>query len=153
LCIPGLGPDKLILSARILAPADVIFENFTNFDKRIQWNEQIREIVLKNENINKAGAIHTCLVGSNALDIESLGRVENENRIIYAERLDHFKGLQDILTIYTFEQNGNETLVTVELDFKTTTFFSKVFKPFISKMISRQTQRGLQKLKIISEGQ
>lgn len=149
--IPGLGPDKFSTEVRINASVDNIYERFTDFDKRQEWNENIQQIISKNDRINKAGAIHTCLVGSNSLEIESLGREENDNRIVYGERVNKFKGLQDILTIYTFDKKENETVVTVDLDFKVNSFLSRLFKPMIRKMILAQTKKGLQKLKKISE--
>ena len=149
--IPGLGPDKISLTARVFATVDKIYENFTNFDKRLEWNEDIWEITLRNEKINKAGAMHTCLVGTNSLEIESVGRMENEKRIIYGERLDSFRGLQDIITIYTFEKGKNETLVTVDLDYKVKSLFAKLLKPMVRRMLASQTKKSLAKLKFISE--
>jgi hypothetical protein len=149
--IPGLGPDKLSLSETIHAPVGRIYENFTDFNKRVQWNEEIREIILRNEQINKAGALHTCLVGSQSLDIESIGRVESGDRIIYGERLGHFRGLQDILTIYTFDRRKDETVITVDLDFKPRSVLSKILRPVIKAMFLKQTRKGLKKLKQISE--
>ena len=149
--VPGLGPGKFSLSESIHAPVDRIYENFTDFNKRVQWNEEIREIILRNEKINKAGAMHTCLVGSQSLDIESLGRLESGDRIIYGERLAHFRGLQDILTIYTFDRRKDETVITVDLDFSSRSLLSKIFRPVIKAMFLKQTRKGLQKLKQISE--
>lgn len=151
LSIPGLGPDKVSFSTTINAPVDKIYENFTNFEKRLTWNEEIREIILQNEKINKAGAMHTCLVGSNELEIEAIGRMEDEDRIVYGERLDSFKGLKDIVTIYTFEKNEEETHVKVDLDYKAASFMARIFNSFIRKMLIRQTEKGLNKLKHISE--
>lgn len=149
--IPGLGPDKVTLQASIKAGVDKIYENFTNFDKRVAWNEDIREIILKNERINKAGALHTCLVGSNELEIEAIGRMENKDRILYGERLDHFKGLKDIITIFTFEKGEDETTVTIDLDYRADSFLARLFKVPIRKMLIKQTEKSLRKLKLISE--
>lgn len=149
--IPGLGPNKVSLQTSIRASIGDIYEKFTNFDKRLEWNEEIREIILRNEKINKAGAMHTCLVGPNELEIESLGRMENDDRIIYGERLDRFKGLKDIITIYTFEKDEEKTNVKVDVDFKASSFIARLFQKLIRKMLITQTEKGLKKLKLISE--
>lgn len=148
---PGLSNQKVQIKTTIDASIDNIYERFTNFDKRVEWNEDIREIILQNEKINKSGAIHTCLVGSNSLDIQSIGRMEDEDKIVYGERLDKFKGLQDIITIYTFEKKEDKTRIVVDLDYRVGSFIGNFFKPLIRKMLIKQTKKGLSKLKLISE--
>jgi hypothetical protein len=149
--IPGLGPDKIILKREIHASLDTIYENFSNLDKRLEWDDEIREIILKDTKINKAGAVHSCLIGSDNLEFQTIGMKEDETKITYGERLDRFKGLKDILTIFTFEKKEPITLVTVEIDFQMRSPITRLFKPLIRKMLSKQTSKGLYKLKQISE--
>ena len=85
------------------------------------------------------------------MDIESLGRVENDDKIIYGERLNEFKGLRDIISIYTFEKKGDTTVVNVEVDFKIKSFFGRIMKSMVRKMLRKQTEDGLTKLKKVSE--
>ncbi len=135
----------------INAPVDRIYENFTNFDKRLEWNEEIKEIILHGKSLNKTGSLHTCLVGPYSLDIESIGRLEDKGKIVYGERLNKFKGLRDIISIYTFEKKENQTFINVEVDFKIKSWFGKMMKPFVRKMLIKQTEDGLRKLKKVSE--
>ena len=37
---------SLIVVKTIHAPVDLIYDSFTNFDKRMEWNEEIKEIIL-----------------------------------------------------------------------------------------------------------
>lgn len=149
--IPELGKNKLHLDTTINSPVDIIYESFTNFEKRVLWNKEIKEIILQNEKLNKTGAIHTCLVGSHSLEIESIGRMEDEDKIVYGERLNKFRGLRDIITIYTFEKKSEQTHVIVEIDFKIDNFFGRLFNSFIKRMLESQTKKGLKRLKLISE--
>ncbi len=148
---PDLSPHKIFMESTINAPIDLIYENFTNFEKRVEWNEEIREIILQGEGLNKSGSMHTCLVGQYSLDIETLGRLENEDKIVYGERLNKFKGLRDIITIYTFEKKGEHTHIKTEIDYKIRSWFGKLMKPMIRKMLQKQTEDGLRKLKQVSE--
>lgn len=148
---PGLSPDKIIIENTIHAPVDLIYENFTNLDKRMEWNEDIKEIILHGKSLNKTGSLHTCLVGPYSLDIESIGRMENKDQIVYGERLNEFKGLRDIISIYTFEKKGDQTLVKAEVDYKIKSWFGKLMKPMIRKMLKKRTEDGLKKLKKVSE--
>ncbi len=148
---PGLSPDSITIEKTIHAPLDLIYENFTDLDKRMEWNEDIKEIILHGKSLNKTGSLHTCLVGPYSLDIESIGRMENKDQIIYGERLNEFKGLRDIISIYTFEKKGDQTLVKVEVDYKIKSWFGKLMKPMVSKMLKKRTEDGLKKLKKLSE--
>lgn len=148
---PGLGPDKIIIEITINAPVDLIYENFTNLEKRMEWNENIKEINLHGKSLNKTGSVHTCLVGSYSLDIESIGRMENNNQIVYGERTNKFRGLRDIIKIYFFEKKKDKTIVRVEVDFKIKSWIGKLMKPMVRKMLKKETGNGLKKLKIASE--
>lgn len=148
---PGLSPEKISFENTILASIDVIYENFTNFEKRMQWNEEIKDIILHGKSLNQSGSLHTCLVGQNSLDIETIGRLEDKDQIIYGERLNKFRSLRDIITIYTFQKRGEQTLVKAEVDFKIKSWFSKILKPMVRKMLEKQTESSLKKLKKVSE--
>jgi len=77
--------------------------------------------------------------------------MEDRDRIVYGERLDKFKGLQDIITIYTFEKKAEQTRIIIDLDYKVSSFFGNFLKPMIKRMLIKQTEKGLSKLKQISE--
>ena len=148
---PELSQEKIQYKEAITASVDRVYENFSNFEKRKEWNEDIKDIVIHGNRLNQTGTLHTCLVGPYSLDIESLGRVENDDKIIYGERLNEFKGLRDIISIYTFEKKGDTTVVNVEVDFKIKSFFGRIMKSMVRKMLRKQTEDGLTKLKKVSE--
>jgi len=62
-----------------------------------------------------------------------------------------FKGLRDIVSIFTFEKKGDQTHIKVEVDYKIKSFFGKLLKPMVRKMLQKQTEDGLKKLKKVSE--
>ncbi len=148
---PELSAGRLTFKNVVHAPVDKVYENFTDFDKRLEWNEEIREIIVQDNKLNQSGSLHTCIVGNQSLNIESIGRIEDEKNIVYGERLNKFKGLRDLISIYTFEIKGDETIIKVEVDFKVKSIISRLLKNLIRKMIQKQTERNLQKLKIVSE--
>lgn len=148
---PGLSQEKIFFEETILAPVDIVYENYTNFEKRMEWNEDIKDIIMHGKSLNKTGTLHTCLVGPYSLDIESIGRLEDKDKVVYGERLNKFRGLRDIVNIYTFEKKGDQTKVKIEIDYKIKSFFGKLLKPMIRKMLQKQTEAGLKKLKKVSE--
>ena len=143
---PELSFDKIIFENTIDAPVDLIYENFTNLDKRMEWNKDIKEIILHGNSLNKIGSSHTCLVGSDSLDIESIGRIENKDQIVYGERTNKFRGLRDIIKIYSFEKEGDKTILKVEVDYKLESWFGKFMRPMVRKMLKKHTLDGLKKL-------
>jgi hypothetical protein len=148
---PGLSAEKLIFKSEIDAPIDIVYENYTNFDRRLEWNPDIKDIITKDNRLNQTGSVHSCLVGPYTLDIESLGRLENNERIIYGERLNEFKRLRDVITMYTFEKKEGKTEVMVEIDYKVKSFFGRLIKPMIKKVLTKQTEDTLVRLKKVSE--
>jgi len=148
---PKFGSDKILIEDTLVAPIDFIYEIFTNLDKRKEWNEDIKEIITHGKNLNQKGTLHTCLVGPYSLDIESIGRLEDKDQIVYGERLNEFKGLQDIISIYTFKKEGDQTLVKIEIDYKIKSWLGKLIKPMVRRLLIKQTKKGLQKLKEISK--
>jgi len=148
---PGMSRETISCQAAIQSPIDTVYENFSNFEKRIEWNEDIKDIILHGDSLNKTGSLHTCLVGPYSLDIESIGRIENNDQIVYGERLNKFKGLRDIISIYTFTKSGDQTNIQAEVDFKISSWLGKLMKPMVRKMLLKQTEDGLKKLKKVSE--
>jgi hypothetical protein len=147
LVIPGMSPDNITLSETIKALVGRIYGHFTDFDKRLKSNREIRDTILRDEKINKNGTIHTCLIGSTSMDIETLGQLENEKGIIYGERVNRFRGLEDIQTIFTFEKDKDQTVITADLDIKHKSMIIKALMLLLKKMGIWQTRKGLQTLK------
>lgn len=150
---PELSSEKISLQQKINAPVGLVYENFTNFEKRLEWNEVIKDIIMHGGDLNQSGAMHTCLVGNDKLNIKTIGRLEDNDKIIYGERLNKFKVLRDLITIYTFEKNGEQTIIQAEIDFKIKSFFGRFLKPILKKKLFQQTKTGLHKLKTVSEQQ
>jgi len=148
---PRLKNHKISLRHVIEAPLDHIYENFTNFDKRMEWNDEILESVMHGNNLNRTGSLHTCLINSGSLDINTLGRKESGNRVIYGERINDFRGLKDIISIYTFEKQGDKTMVLAEVDYTIKSPLKRLLRPFIHRVLLKQTIKGFNKLKTASE--
>jgi hypothetical protein len=151
--IPGLSHDKIVVENTINAPIGLIYDNYTNLEKRMEWNEDIKEIIEHGKSLNKTGSVHKCLVGPYSLNIESIGRMENKDQIVYSERLKQFKVLHDIISVYTFEKKDDKTLVKVEVDYKIKLWIIKLMKPIVRKILIKRTLEGLKKLKQASENE
>jgi hypothetical protein len=101
--------------------------------------------------LNRKGVLHTCLIDSGTIDINSLGRSETDDKIVYGERVNDYKWLKDIISIYTFQKQGDKTLVSAEIDFKVKSLIGRLIKPLLRKVLLNQTIKGFAKLKTSSE--
>lgn len=148
---PKLNQEKISIELKIAAPMDIVYDNFTNFDSRLKWSNNIQDIIGDDDKLIKTGSIHTCLVGSNSINIETLGREETESKIIYGERINKFKIFRDILTYYTLEDKNDYVKMNVDIDFKIKSFFGRLINPIVKKMFEKQTLKGLNELKTYCE--
>ena len=87
------------------------------------------------------------IINSDQLGL-TVSEIEGVAVLFYRENVPDLK---DIITIYTFERKAGETLLKVDMDFKVSSFIGKIFKPLIRKVLKKQTKKGLEILKTISE--
>lgn len=112
-----------------------LYEMVTDFEKRLSWNRRVNEILTpEDEALIKSGNFHTCVIGNNRLNIESVGRIETNGKIIYAERLNDFKFFREALTFYIFRKKGKKTELTIENSFQLKKKWMSVFNIFISSV-------------------
>ena len=149
--IPELSPRKLKLEVVINKSVDDIYDIFTNLNRKMEWEDTILDIIPQDDKINQAGSVHTCVIDQGRLDIQALGRVEDEHQIIYAERVDEFSIFKEIIRVYTFEKHNGHVHVKLDLEFKLKLGLLKLFRPIFKRILLKQSQNNLQKLKKFSE--
>ncbi|MCD4663678.1 MAG: DUF2652 domain-containing protein [Bacteroidales bacterium] len=148
--IPELSPRNLKLEVVINKSVDNVYDIFTNLSRKMEWDDNIRDIIPRDDKINQAGSVHTCVIDDGPLDIQALGRVEDEHQIVYAERIDDFSVFREIVRVYTFEKHEGHTHVKLELEFKLKSDLLKIFRPFFKNKLLKQSQANLNKLKKFS---
>jgi Protein of unknown function (DUF2652)/Polyketide cyclase / dehydrase and lipid transport len=140
---PGLSKNKVRIEHMANCNAGEVYDNFTNLDKRKAWNEEIREIILMNSKWNEEGTMHQCVIGQNNLFFETLGRLEQDDQIIYAERIKKRNGVKNILAIYTFIHKGARTKILLDVDFEFSNTLFKWLKPVIQYRIKKNFKKQL----------
>jgi len=149
--IPVLSPRKLKLEVVINRSVDDIYDIFTNLNRKMEWEDKIQDIIPQDDKINQTGSVHTCVIGQSRLDIQSLGRVEDEHQIIYAERVNEFSIFKEIVSVYTFEKHKGQVHVKLDLEFKLKFGLLKLLRPVFKMILLKQSQNNLHKLKNFSE--
>ena len=67
------------------------------------------------------------------------GPVSLKEIIAQCERLNSFKGLRDIINIFTFAKDGDHTLFYVKLNYKIKSCTDRMIRPLAHKMLNKQT--------------
>lgn len=129
---------------------DQVYEYLSELHHRVDWNPRIKKIFLKNEKINKAGAVHSCLIGKSELEVKSLGRMETESSIEYGERTDNYLFFDQLSTFYILKAQGNTTLVTAEMHYELKAFY-RPFDLVIRQMLISMNRKNLKHLMNYSE--
>jgi len=149
--LPGLSAQKLKMDILINSPVDTLYDKLTNLDRRKEWSEEIKGIIRQDDHIYQTGSVHTCLLGDRSMDVKAIGRMENEEKIVYGERIDERGTLKDIITIYTFHKKGEKTKIELEIDFRFKYPVTGFLRFFANKKIMKRFRNNLQQLKAASE--
>ena len=122
----------------------------TDFEKRLSWNTRVNEILTpEDETLIKSGNFHTCVIGNNRLNIESVGRIETNGEIIYAERLNDFKFFREVLTFYIFRKKGEKTELTIENSFRLKRRWMSILNFFVRKQLTSNIIETFEELKVL----
>jgi hypothetical protein len=150
--IPILNPGSIKAESKIKCGLDELYDLFINLDRRKEWNKDLGEVIKEEDNIKyKSGSVHTCVVNKNRLNVEALGMVEEEDKVIYMERIDNFKIFHEIINIYTFEKHNDHTLVKLDMEFKIKSPLMKLLRPIIKAKLLKQSLHTMNILKEYSE--
>lgn len=77
--------------------------------------------------------------------------VSMKESITQCERSNRFKGLLDIINIFTFVEVGDHTLIYVELDYKIKSWTARLMRPLVHGKLNKQTNTLFERLKKVSE--
>ena len=151
LALPETGKNALKIEIKINCTIDKLYEIFSNLNLRKQWSNDIREIFLHDDNLNQAGSMHTCIIDHRPMNIQTIGRDEDDKRISYAERVNRFGYFRNITRIYTFIKHQDHTHLKLEITFELIHPLLSLLKPFFKQILKRFSVRNLNQLKEFCE--
>ena len=137
------------------SPPDKVFEILINFDFRMEWSKGPRSLKYDKDKINRLGTKHTCVIGKNDVQLETITNDFGEEKLVYGERVISPPIVKEIVNYFILEANGKGTTLTLESHIQPKGFISKLFVPLIKKKFSKTAGENLQSLKQLceSEGQ
>lgn len=152
--IPEGKPISITLSGKLVKskevtinkPIDEVYFAIHDFEQRMKWNPRIRSMILKDGNLNKSGVIHQCIVDQDTLNVKTLGRVETNDSITYAERADNVFVFKRLIQSFNLKNKHGKTLIHIESDFKMKGILF-VLKPLFKIALRKQTTQTLEILK------
>lgn len=149
--LPLEGKKALNIEITINCPVDKLYEIFLDPDQRSEWAGGLQEIFKADDSLDTAGSVHTCVIDHKPMNIQALGRLEDEKQIIFAERINRFGMIKNMIRIYTFDKHDDHTHVKLEISFELQSPALKLLKPFFKQKIMKLSKTNLQRLKMFCE--
>lgn len=149
--LPVVGGNALDIEIKIDCNVDHIYEIFSDLDLRKEWAEDIQEIFLQDDHLNQTGSLHTCIVNHKPMNIQTLGREEDDKKISYAEQVNQFGFFRNITRVYTFIKHHDHTHLRLEMNFELKYAILLLFRPLLIKKLKRFSIQNLNRLKAFCE--
>ncbi len=142
--------NRISLSREYNLDISFLYEMVTDFEKRLNWDKRVSDIITANDQaLLKSGDYHTCVIGDNKLNIQSIGRVEDNGKIIYAERLNDFKFFKALMIYFVFEEKNGKTKLTIENSFKLKYRLLNFAKSIVKRQLMKTIDVTHQELKAL----
>lgn len=149
------GDDNhLILKSDIEVHGHIknIHQMISDFRHRHLWNKGVDIIEFNEEEVNRVGSEHYCLVNGNRLKFETINAQRPGIEFAYGERLKEGSPLKDFINYFLLEEtNSGETKVTLEIHVTPKNFIQKLILPLIKPRIAKNTKKILLDIKLAGE--
>lgn len=149
--LPKAGKKALKFQMIINRNTDDFYQIFSDLDQRSEWVSNIQEIIKPGDEINQAGSVHTCVIDHQPMKIQALGRKEDDEKIVYAERINEMGVFREMIRIYTFEKHRDHTRLKLEVNFTLKSSLLGILRPMIRKRLAKKSLKNLNQLKEYSE--
>ncbi len=149
--LPLESKKAINIEMSINCSVDKLYELFTDLDKRPEWAVEIQEVFKAYDSLDTTGSVHTCVIDHKPMNIQALGRLEDEKQIIFAERINRFGMIKNMIRIYTFNKHHDQTHVKLEISFELQSRTFRLLKPFFKRKIRKLSAANLQQLKAFCE--
>jgi hypothetical protein len=138
--------NPIFIEGFIKRTVDVVFEVVTNFEYRLKWNKDIDKIIYDKEKVNRIGTKHRCVIGSQNLDIETVGNNFGDDKLVFGERIVKARMysipvVKEFTVYYIISKDRGGTNLRIEVHFISfrilCIFITPLFKSFMKKNINK----------------
>lgn len=142
----------IILSQSVRVNYRYAHHVLTDSQKKEHWIQGLDRVIKQSqEEIERIGSKHLCVIGGGSMLFEAIDSQEKENELEYMEVLQKFGPLKDIAMIYRcINQGDNKCRIQVEMHYDSN-FFLKPLVYMAMQMAKRQMRQSLKNLKTYLE--
>ncbi len=100
--IPGVTVPAFSCEHRVHAPLNLVFEVATDLPKRLHWMQGAKKVEMLNDQVNRLGTKHRCIVDKNSPVMVTSGSSRDNNAITLTETDEK----KTMCSVYTFRDEG-----------------------------------------------
>ncbi|MFA8435359.1 MAG: DUF2652 domain-containing protein [Marinifilaceae bacterium] len=146
-----LTRNPLIFQTQIRKPIEDIFELVSNFNYRLQWNKKVNQFDYEKDKMNRIGARHICVIGSQTLEFKTVSNDFGNNKLVYGETTSHIPLVKKASTYFILESIPQGTKLRIEVHYKPRPILGWLTTPMFKRFISKTMNDALLSIKKISE--
>ena len=141
-------PDFLI-EIEVDLEAEKLYEFISNFKYRHHWNDKIDELLYKQNEVNKLGTQHACVVNKQHLDFTTITKMAKDNEFIYGETTSSPAPFDSIYQFYIITPKSNTTsTLKMEVFVEAKSIFKKLlFNLIVKHALKKQIHTAISQIK------
>lgn len=143
--------NPIQLSATIQRPMLELYEILINFEHRLKFNEELTGMDYNEQQVNRVGSKHVCLVGKKEANFQTVGFTAPAGKLAYSERVTDPPIIDELTVVYLLSPAGNGTQISVEAHYKVSGF-ARLLSPLFRMAMKKQIQKTIGSLKQLAEG-
>jgi hypothetical protein len=146
--IPGAKVHVFSSEQRVRAPLDLVFEVASDLPKRLQWIAGAKDVELLNDQVNRVGTKHRCIVDKNNPIMVTTAATRTGDTITLTETDEK----KSVCTVCTIRQEGEEqTHVRIDGFIKDNIVLKLLFTLLLRRKFGQRFQSSNEKLKFYCE--
>lgn len=149
------SPDRIkkpiSRSIKIRAEIDDVIEHIIDFSLRIKWQTGVKRFEYSNEEINRVGSEHLCIIQNGSLNIQTIQSKINYNYRIIGEKTSNPPFFKSVIFYFILEMEEELVKVSTELHYFQKNLVSRFVTPFFKMKAAENMQKSLENLKKIVE--
>ena len=148
--LPEVSKNPIVTEALIPGDLDEVFDTVTDLSLRNKWNPRIKVVEFDEEKLNRQGATHLCLIGSNQFEVETIPSPHaSDYKTVrtYGERSKNVPVVGNLSVYYTMTRKPEGTLVRFEAHLPKVSFFKGILLRILRSRFKKISNESLERLK------
>ncbi len=145
-----ISANPLSVETMINKEAVDLFEIMINFEHRSKWNKDVDSITYDENEINKSGTRHICIVQGNEIEFETVKAPEEPGVWSFGER-SLAPPIGEIFVYFMIFPKEQSSRLKIEVHPKPSNFFGKMMIPLLKFRFKKLLKKTLSEIKEYAE--